>query len=87
VLPTFLALANLPSAWMERLGWEVEGLSPIGLVHGKQFLTIERSIPVAGRVSCRKVLRGVYDKGSGALVVVDTELRLEGEDRLLGEAP
>ncbi len=74
VIPTFLSLMGLHSNWVERLGWVREGLSPVGMVHGEQSITLAQPIPVQGRVQLSTVLRAVYDKGSGALVVKETRV-------------
>ena len=76
VIPTFAALMGLKSDWLERLGWESEGLSPVGMVHGEQSVALARPLPVSGTVHLSTVLRGVYDKGSGALVVKETRITL-----------
>jgi len=39
------------------------------LVHAEQALTLHRPLPVAGRAHITSTLAGIYDKGSGALVV------------------
>ena len=84
VIPTFLALMGLPSNWLGLLGWEGEGQNTIGIVHGEQSVTLARPVPSQGRVRIRKVLRGVYDKGSGALLDMETEIRMTETGELLG---
>jgi acyl dehydratase len=84
VIPTFMTLMNLASDWAGLLGWESEGLSPVGVVHGEQSVTLARPIPVTGTVHLEKVLRGVYDKGSGALLVMETRMTLVESGELLG---
>jgi acyl dehydratase len=84
VIPTFATLMGLQSNWLELLGWKSEGLSPIGMVHGEQSVTLARPIPVSGKVHLSTVLRGVYDKGSGALVVKETRITLADTDEYLG---
>lgn len=80
VIPTFAALMNLPGPWMELLGLNMKGGHPVGSVHGEQGVTLLRPIPTSGTVHVAKVIEGVYDKGSGALVVMDTRLTLaDGE--------
>ena len=41
------------------------------LVHAEQALTLHRPLPVEGRARITSTLRGIYDKGSGALVVTE----------------
>lgn len=84
VIPTFATMMNLHSDWSEQLGWKREGLSPVGLVHGEQSVTLDRPIPVDGKVHLSKVLEGVYDKGSGALVVMDMVMTLADTGERLG---
>lgn len=82
VIPTFATLMNLPGPWMELLGLNLQGGHPVGSVHGEQGVTLVRPIPAEGTVHVSKVIEGVYDKGSGALVVMDTRLTLESGEPL-----
>jgi acyl dehydratase len=82
VIPTFATLMNLPGPWLDLLGIETKAGWTVGTVHGEQAVTLARPIPPQGTVRVRKVIEGVYDKGSGALVVFDTELTLESGERL-----
>ncbi len=84
VIPTFATLMGLRSDYVERLGWRSEGLSPVGMVHGEQSVTLARPIPVSGRAHLSTVLKGVYDKGSGALVVKETRITLADTGEHLG---
>ena len=84
VIPTFAALMGLQSDWLELLGWKAEGLSPVGMVHGEQSVTLARPLPVQGTAHLSTVLRGVYDKGSGALVVKETRITLADTGEPLG---
>ncbi len=55
------------------------GLSALGdfnwamLVHGEQGIRLHQPIPVEGRVSSQTEITGVYDKGKGAVVVMETQ--------------
>jgi acyl dehydratase len=42
------------------------------LVHGEQAISLAREIPVEGELESVTEILGVYDKGSGALVVTET---------------
>jgi acyl dehydratase len=42
------------------------------LVHAEQALTLHGHLPVSGRASVTSTLAGIYDKGSGALVVTES---------------
>jgi acyl dehydratase len=80
VIPTFAALMGLWSNFSELLGWQSEGLSPVGMVHGEESVTLVRSLPPSGTAHLSTVLKGVYDKGSGALVVKETRITLLHDD-------
>jgi acyl dehydratase len=41
------------------------------IVHGEQQIRLHRPIPPAAKLQTLSVVRGIYDKGKGALVVVD----------------
>lgn len=84
VIPTFLALIGVHSDWMERLGLVTEGGHPVGLVHGEEGVELARPIPLSGTVNLSKVLTGVYDKGSGALICMETRLTLADSGEYLG---
>jgi acyl dehydratase len=92
VIPSFLTLMSTHELWMRPLGFkerEWEGLSwgwPEGLVHGEQGITLEGPLPTSGTADISLVLAGVYDKGSGALVIADTHIRLAETGALLGTA-
>src|SRR5215213_4049572 len=42
------------------------------LVHGEQGVRLHRPIPVSGTVSSQTEITGIYDKGKGAVVVMET---------------
>ncbi len=84
VIPTFATLMGLKSDWVERLGWVSEGLSPVGMVHGEEAVTLARPLPVSGTAHLSTILTGVYDKGSGALVVKETRLTMADTGEYLG---
>lgn len=82
VIPTFAALMGLHSDYLDLLGWKAEGLSPVGMVHGEESVTLARSIPVSGTAHLSTVLKGIYDKGSGALLVKETRITLDSGELL-----
>jgi acyl dehydratase len=82
VLPSFLARMGLRSDWPTMLGWGEEGTTIIGLVHGEQRIALARPIPPSGSVTLAVFLRGVYDKGSGALLVMETQATLDSGEYL-----
>lgn len=86
VIPGFLTTLNVGGKnFADLLGWEGPGGYPVGLVHGEQSITLVRTIPTKGSVRLRSEIEGVYDKSSGALVVMDAELRLADSDEVLGK--
>ncbi len=70
VLPTFATIP--PFATMIGLGG-LDGLdvNPAMILHGEQQVTIHRPLPVSGIVTNRGRVTQVYDKGKGALLVVE----------------
>ncbi|GAB2932882.1 MaoC/PaaZ C-terminal domain-containing protein [Nonomuraea fastidiosa] len=66
VLPTFAVLAA--QAPGRRLG----GFDPAMLVHAEQGFELHRELPPAGGVRTTSKVTGIYDKGSGALVVSES---------------
>ena len=57
VIPSFLAIMGLRSDWVELLGWKSEGLSPVGMVHGEQSVTLARPIPFVSSSSPPRIRR------------------------------
>jgi acyl dehydratase len=46
--------------------------NPAMLVHGEQSISLAREIPVEGELESVTQIVGIYDKGSGALVVIES---------------
>jgi acyl dehydratase len=46
--------------------------NPAMLVHGEQAISLAREIPVDGEIESMSEIVGIYDKGSGALVVLES---------------
>jgi NAD(P)-dependent dehydrogenase (short-subunit alcohol dehydrogenase family) len=67
VLPTFAVL--LSQAPPPSFGT----FDPARLVHAEQAITLHRPVPVEGTVTATARVVGVHDKGSGALVVTESE--------------
>ena len=90
VVPTFLTQMATGSEWMKKLGFKtrtwngVEYDHPDGLVHGQQGITLHRPIPPSGTAELSQVLVGIYDKGSGALVLSETRATLADSREPLG---
>ena len=68
VLPTFGVIVVQQGGPRQSLG----DFNRAMLVHAEQSLTLHRPLPVEGRASITSRLSGIYDKGSGALVVTES---------------
>ncbi|MGA2521636.1 MAG: MaoC/PaaZ C-terminal domain-containing protein [Acidimicrobiales bacterium] len=78
VLPTFAAVVGAGGQSRGTMG----SFDPAMLVHGEQSIELSGPIPPDGTVRTTGTVTGVYDKGSGALVV----LRSTSVDAGTGEA-
>lgn len=69
-LPTWSV--TFPFVVMEQI-FSVPGLSfqPMMLLHGEQYLELKRPLPVQATLTNQAQIVNVYDKGSGAVIVVD----------------
>ena len=81
VLPTFGVLIA-----QARAGRSLGDFNRAMLVHAEQFFELHRPLPVTGTVRTVSTVTGIYDKGSGALVVsenvaVDAAYRRAARDR------
>lgn len=68
VLPTFAVVPSF-QAMVSVLG-EL-GANPMMVVHGEQKIVLHRPIPPAGKLATVAEVKGIYDKGKGALVLVE----------------
>jgi len=66
VLPTYAVLIA-----QARTGRSLGDFDRAMLVHAEQYFELHRPLPVAGTVSTTATVTGIYDKGSGALVVTE----------------
>ena len=70
VLPVFTMLGGL-------IGLEGLSFNPMMLLHGEQDLVLHKPLPARAKVENSGRLTNVYDKGKGALVIVETETKDE----------
>jgi len=84
VLPTFAVVAGQGGARRPAADGPAMPLAELGtfdpamLVHGEQAIELHGPIPVEGSVRTTSRIAAIYDKGSGALVVIDAE-SVDGE--------
>ncbi len=84
VLPTFAVIPGFPA--MMGLAASVE-INPVMLLHGEQRIKLHKPIPPKGNLTTAGKVTGVYDKGKGALLVVEAETKDEqGEVLFTNEA-
>jgi acyl dehydratase len=69
VLPTF---ANLLASTTGSRRSQLGDFHPSQLLHGEQAFVLYRPIPVSGTARTVGTITGIYDKGSGALVVSES---------------
>ena len=74
VLPTFAVVPAFPA--LMGIGRVLE-FNPMMLLHGEQRIELRGPIPTSGKLTTQGKIRAIYDKGSGALVVVDAETKDE----------
>jgi acyl dehydratase len=67
-LPTMAVVLGVGGGAFGALG----NFNPAMLVHGEQSISLAREIPVQGEVESITEIVGIYDKGSGALVVAES---------------
>jgi len=79
VLPTFAVIPAFPA--MLNLGGAME-VNPVMVLHGEQRIELHAPIPTSGRITTTPTIKAMYDKGKGALVLVETE-SVDEKGRLL----
>jgi acyl dehydratase len=83
VLPTFAVIPGFPA--MMGLASTVE-INPVMLLHGEQRIKLHKPIPTKGKLTTAGKVTGVYDKGKGALLVVEAETKDEQGEVLFANA-
>jgi acyl dehydratase len=79
VLPTFAVIPAFPA--MLNLGGAMQ-VNPMMILHGEQRIELCAPIPTEGVITTTPTIKAMYDKGKGALVVVETE-SVDDKGRLL----
>lgn len=70
VLPTFASV--LPQRSRGQSARRIGTFDPAMLVHAEQAVIVHRPLQAAGHLVLRATITGIYDKGTGALVVTET---------------
>lgn len=70
VLPTFAVIAGAGGGGALR---SIGTFNFAMLVHGEQAVTLHQPLPVEGTVRTTSTITGIYDKGSGAVVAIESQ--------------
>jgi acyl dehydratase len=81
VLPT-IGVVLAPPGGGGVLG-SIGSFNPAMLVHGEQGIAVHRDIPVQGELEAVAEVVAVYDKGKGAVIVMEAKSKLVGTDEPL----
>ena len=71
VLPTYAVIPGMSA--MRGMMEVLKGVNPAMMVHGEQRIELRGPIPTSGKLTGKGRIAAIYDKGSGALLVVDSE--------------
>jgi 3-hydroxyacyl-CoA dehydrogenase/3a,7a,12a-trihydroxy-5b-cholest-24-enoyl-CoA hydratase len=70
VFPTFAVIPAFPALFSMGTAMDV---NPVMVLHGEQRIELNGVIPTRGRLTTTPTIRAIYDKGKGALLVIDAE--------------
>lgn len=79
VIPSFAVIPAFP-ALMGLMG--TVDVNPMMILHGEQAFRVHKTIPTEGKLTTTGKVTGVYDKGKGALITIETLTREESGDLL-----
>ena len=80
-LPTMAV--TFPFALLPQL-FEIPGftVNPMMIVHGEQYFELKRPLPTAATFTNHAHISHVYDKGSGAVIIMETSTRDEDDNEI-----
>jgi acyl dehydratase len=83
VLPTFAVLAGTGAFEPDGLLSKIGSFDLAMAVHGDQFIQVHSSIPTSGVVDTVDTVTGIYDKGRGAAIVIESRSTSATSDETL----
>ena len=79
VIPSFAVIPAFPALMGMTAAVEV---NPVMILHGEQAFRVHKPIATKGRLTTAGSVTGVYDKGKGALITLETLTKDEGGELL-----